>query len=130
MSDIAEDAAGDADIGVGRLPADALVIESCHSIWLFDRPGKRFRRILKGLDLGSAMARTAWRPYWELRADPAWESFVVVLNPDGSRLARAWRHREDCPHCGQPTTGLSLDHRGAAVDHNLGGNWYQPGWPG
>jgi hypothetical protein len=98
-------------VPVSANPSDApLVVESCHSTWLFDTERMRFRRILKGLDLDAQQASTAWRPYYGLEMDPLSESFVVMLNPEGSRLLRSWRHVEHCPQCGGQTTAeLSLD---------------------
>ncbi len=91
--------------------ADApLVLESCNSTWLFDTSRMRFRRILKGLDLDARNASTAWRPYFGLELDPVSESFVVLLNPEGTRLLRSWRHVEHCPQCGGDATAeLSVD---------------------
>jgi len=84
-----------------------LVLESCHSTWLFDTGRMRFRRILKGLDLD---ASTAWRAYFGLELDPLSESFVVLLNPEGTRLLRSWRHVDHCPQCGGDATAeLSVD---------------------
>jgi hypothetical protein len=52
-----------------------------------------------------------------LEIDPVSESFVVLLNPEGSRLLRSWRHVEHCSQCGgDQTAELSLeDLRGAAL---------------
>jgi hypothetical protein len=87
-----------------------LILESCHSTWLFDRGNMRFRRILKGLDLDARNASTAWRPYFGLELDPVSESFVVLLNPEGTRLLRSWRHVDRCPQCGgEATAELSVD---------------------
>jgi hypothetical protein len=93
------------------------VLESCHSTWIFDTDKLRFRRILKGLALDAHAATTAWRPYYGLEIDPISESFVVLLNPEGTRLLRSWRHVEQCPQCGgNQTAELSLDAlRGAAL---------------
>lgn len=87
-----------------------LVLESCHSTWLFDTSRMRFRRILKGIDLDTRQASTAWRPYYGLEIDPVSESFVVRLNPEGTRLLRSWRHVEHCAECGGDATAeLSVD---------------------
>ena len=42
---------------------------------------------------------------------------VVLLNPEGTRLLRSWRHVEHCPQCGgNQTAELSLDElRGASL---------------
>ena len=98
-------------------PSAPLVLESCHSTWLFDTERMRFRRILKGLDLEARQASTAWRPYYGLEMDQYSESFVVLLNPEGTRLLRSWRHVDRCPQCGgEATAELSLEElRSAAL---------------
>jgi len=104
--------------GVETPTADTvMVLESCHSTWIFDTERMRFRRILKGLDLDARQASTAWRPYYGLELDPMSESFVVLLNSEGSRLLRSWRHVEHCPQCGgEATAELSIDDlRGASL---------------
>ncbi|MDA8073195.1 MAG: hypothetical protein M0Z82_16750 [Actinomycetota bacterium] len=89
---------------------EPLVLESCHSTWLFDPERMRFRRILKGLESESHQTATGWRPYFGLDIDPLSESFVVRLNPEGTRLLRSWRHVDHCAQCGgEATTELSLD---------------------
>jgi hypothetical protein len=97
--------------------ADALlVIESCHSTWLFDTERMRFRRILKGLDLDASQVSTGWRPYYGLETDPLSPSFVVMLDPEGTRLLRSWRHVEQCSQCGgEATAELSLDELRSAA---------------
>jgi len=77
----------------------ALTIESCHSTWEFDTERSRYRRVLRGFGEGPA-ATTEWRPYYGLEIDPASDTFVVVLNADGTRLLRSWRHDADCAQCG------------------------------
>ncbi len=83
---------------------DLLVLESCHSTWLFDRAKMRFRRILKGLDLDVHQASTGWRDYFGIELDSDSESFVVLLNRSGTRLLRSWRHVENCKQCGTEST--------------------------
>jgi len=94
-----------------------MVLESCHSTWIFDTDRMRFKRVLKGLDIEARNAATAWRDYYGLELDPMSESFVVLLNPEGTRLLRSWRHVEHCPQCGGDATGeLSVDElRSAAL---------------
>jgi hypothetical protein len=90
------------------IPSD-LVIESCHSTWLFDTDHQRFRRVLKGLDLAVDEASTGWRPYYRLDMDPRSESFTVIIDPTGSRVVRAWRHAAGCRHCaGEVTAELPI----------------------
>jgi hypothetical protein len=99
------------DHGVVPPTEDSLfILESCHSTWIFDTERLRFRRVLKGLALDAPSATTAWRAYYGLEIDPISESFVVLLNPEGTRLLRSWRHVEQCPQCGgNQTAELSLD---------------------
>jgi len=98
------------DSGVEGTPDAPLVLESCNSTWLFDTARMRFRRILKGLDLDARSASTAWRPYYGLELDPVSESFVVLLNAEGTRLLRSWRHVDHCQQCGgEATAELSVD---------------------
>ena len=98
-------------------PGGMLVLESCHSTWLFDTDRMRFRRILKGVEVDAHSASTSWRDYFGLELDPFSESFVVLLNADGTRLLRSWRHVEHCSQCGGEATGeLSVeDLRSAAL---------------
>lgn len=98
------------DASVPSVPENLLVLESCHSTWVFDTDNLRFRRILKGLDLDAHQASTAWRPYFGLELDPMSESFVVLLNRDGTRLLRSWRHVDHCAQCGgEATAEFSVD---------------------
>src|SRR5579863_10644157 len=96
---------------------DALfVLESCHSTWIFDNERMRFRRVLKGLALDAHAATTAWRPHYGLEIDPISESFVVLLNPEGTRLLRSWRHVEHCPQSGgEVTAEFSMNELQAAA---------------
>jgi hypothetical protein len=104
------------DREVQSTPDVPLVLESCHSTWLFDTTRMRFRRVLKGLNLDARNASTAWRPYFGLELDPYSESFVVMLNAEGTRLLRSWRHVQHCPQCGgEATAELSLDELRAAA---------------
>jgi hypothetical protein len=102
--------------GVEQTEQGLTVLESCHSTWLFDPARMRFRRILKGLDMDAHNATTSWRPYYGLEIDPLSESFVVILNAEGTRLLRSWRHMEHCPQCGgEVTAELSIDELRAAA---------------
>jgi hypothetical protein len=97
---------------VGAAPADGdfLVLDSCHSTWLFDVAGSRFRRVLKGLDVDPSLAATDWRSYERLELAEGSEAFVVVLNAAGTRRIRSWRHVDGCEQCeGEKTTELSLE---------------------
>jgi hypothetical protein len=102
---------GDPVPSLGAVPVgDFLVLDSCHSTWLFDASGKRFRRILKGLDVDPALAATEWREYERLEFADESDAFVVVLNAAGTRRIRSWRHVDGCDQCeGERTTELSLE---------------------
>jgi hypothetical protein len=89
---------------------EPFVLESCHSIWIFDPDRARFRRVLKGLGEDAPQASTAWRPYFGVEIDDITESFVVLLNAEGTRLLRSWRHVEQCSQCGGEGT----------MEHSLG----------
>ena len=82
-----------------------MVLESCHSTWIFDVAHGRFRRVLKG---GPAGASTPWLAYFRLELDEGDDSFVVWLNADGTRRLRSWRHEDGCAACGEATQELEL----------------------
>ncbi|HEV8063370.1 MAG TPA: hypothetical protein VGP46_01005 [Acidimicrobiales bacterium] len=87
-----------------------LVLDSCHSTWLFDLAAKRFRRILKGLDVDPTIAATDWRDYERVELSDTSEAFVVVENAAGTRRIRSWRHVDGCDQCeGERTVELSLE---------------------
>lgn len=95
-----------------------IIIESCHSTWVIDTANSRFRRMVKGADRASGPVATDWRPCFGVEIDPMSESFVVLLNPEGSRLLRSWRHVEHCPQCGgEATSELSLRDLRSALEH-------------
>ena len=93
------------------------VFESCNSTWVFDRERMRFRRILKGIEVEQHLVATEWRPYFGLEVADDSEAFTVLLNPEGTRLIRSWRHTGDCAQCGgggPVTAELSLEDIEAA----------------
>jgi hypothetical protein len=96
---------------------DEIIIESCHSTWVIDTANSRFRRMVKdGTGTGAPVA-TEWRPCFGVEIDPLSESFVVLLNPEGSRLLRSWRHVEHCAQCGgEATSELSLRDLHSAIN--------------
>jgi hypothetical protein len=95
---------------------DEIVIESCHSTWIIDMENSRFRRLVKGSSVQSGPASTEWQPCYGVEIDPLSESFVVLLNPEGTRLLRSWRHVEHCAQCGgEATSELSLRDLRSAV---------------
>jgi hypothetical protein len=95
---------------------DEIVIESCHSTWVIDMQNSRFRRIVKGSNHRTSPASTEWQPCYGVEIDPLSESFVGLLNPEGTRLLRSWRHVEHCAQCGgEATSELSLRDLRSAV---------------
>jgi hypothetical protein len=95
---------------------DPLVFESCHSTWIFDERRMRFRRVLKDIAIGEQSVVTEWRHYSGIEVDPLTEGFTVLLNTEGTRLLRSWRHTRDCRQCGgQATSELSLDALSSAI---------------
>jgi hypothetical protein len=103
--------AGDASgAAVVADPGGLLVVDSCHSTWLFDASAKRFRRILKGLDVDPALAATDWRGYERLEFSEGSDAFIVTLNEAGTRRIRSWRHVDGCAQCeGERTSELSVE---------------------
>lgn len=89
---------------------EPLVIESCHSTWIFDVERLRFRRVLKGVEVSNTRPATEWRPYEAVEFVPGSDAFVVLLNPEGTRMLRSWRHiGPRCDNCGEVTRELSLE---------------------
>jgi hypothetical protein len=86
-----------------------LVIESCHSTWVFDQANQQFRRLVKGDGDPNVVGATDWRPYFGLECDPTSDAFVVLLNQSGTRRLRSWRHLDGrCANCDRrDTTELS-----------------------
>lgn len=80
-----------------------LVLESCHSTWLFDNQDLRFCRVVRGPRMDSSVA-TEWRPYDHLVLSEDSNAFVVFLDSSGTRLLRSWRHTARCDRCGKEVT--------------------------
>ncbi len=92
------------DLGDGKASPDRfVVIESCHSTWLFDTADRRFCRVLRNSSFPAAVA-TEWRSYDRLVVEDRTDAFVVFLDPSGTRLLRSWRHTADCDHCDRDVT--------------------------
>jgi hypothetical protein len=90
-------------------PTRFLVVESCHSTWLFDEVDHRFSRVLKAGSTESAVV-TDWRPYDRLVLAEDSDAFVVFLDATGTRLLRSTRHTTHCERCGGEVTGeMSLE---------------------
>lgn len=85
---------------------------SCHGTWYFQPARMRFRRAPGAFRAAPHLA-SAWRPYYGLQFDDELDRFTVLLSPDGTRLARSWRHQvgsDACEHCAEtPTAGLARD---------------------
>lgn len=94
------------------------ILESCHSLWIFDPARMRFRRAPRGSRLDLPSPESEWAPYYRLEVEPSTGAFVVGLNADDTRVLRSWIHIEPCRHCANSdqTAELSLD----AIRRNLG----------
>jgi hypothetical protein len=92
------------DLGGDAGSADRfVVIESCHSTWLFDTADRRFCRVLRKSSNPAAVP-TEWRSYDRLVVEDYTDAFVVFLDASGTRLLRSWRHTADCDHCDRDVT--------------------------
>lgn len=78
---------------------DVTVLETCHSTWVFDPAGKRFRRVPRGLPLGHG---GPWTPYHAFDLDES-GAFSVSLNSEGTRWLRSRVHLEPCDICHRGT---------------------------
>jgi hypothetical protein len=86
------------------------VLESCHSIWIFEPERMRFRRVPRGTRLDMPSPESDWTPYYRLEVEPSSGAFAVALNESGTRVLRSWLHIEPCRHCsGDQTEELSVD---------------------
>jgi hypothetical protein len=86
------------------------VLESCHSLWIFEPARGRFRRVPRGTRLDMPSPENEWKPYYRLELDASSGAFSVGLNADDTRVLRSWLHVEPCRHCSGDQTGeLSLD---------------------
>lgn len=103
-------------------PLAVVVLESCHSTWIFEPGQLAFCRILKGIKVGNRSVTTDWRRYWRLELDTESEGFTVYLNEARTRLIRSWRHTKNCSQCGgSQTNKSSLDEIHRTIDS------YHPG---
>ena len=86
------------------------VLESCHSLWIFEPERGRFRRVPRGTRLDMPSAENEWTPYYRLELDASSGAFSVGLNPDDTRVLRSWIHADPCRHCSSDQTGeLSVE---------------------
>lgn len=104
----AVESAGEGDHVVGGVTTH--LVESCHSIWVFDAEGMRFRRVPRGTPVGIPSPGD-WARYYRFEFDPSTGAFAVALNPEGTRLLRSSIHVHPCPRCGvgEVTGELVLD---------------------
>ena len=84
------------------------ILESCHSVWLFDPGRMRFRRLPRGAHVEVPSADRDWTEYHSFDLDLTAGMFVVGLNPEGTQLQRAWVHDDPCPNCAEATAELSV----------------------
>jgi hypothetical protein len=70
----------------------------------------RFRLILKDVNAKRIPNAAAWRPYYGLQFDPGSDSFVILLNPEGTRSLRSWGHTRDGDASGGHVTAEPLDN--------------------
>lgn len=89
---------------------ETVVIESCHTTWVFEPARQRFRRVPRGSVMEAPVPETDWTEYFGLEIDPDSDAFVVSLNEAGTRLLRSYQHHDPCPQCGVQATGeVSLE---------------------
>ena len=92
-----------------------VIVESCHSTWLFDEERRRFRRVVKDPHAAHTVS-TDWRPYRRLVFDDASDRFLVMLDETGSRQLHSRRHVQHCDRCGgEPTSEMSLEELQGAI---------------
>jgi hypothetical protein len=93
------------------------ILDSCHSIWIFDTHRMRYCRIVKGVEFSHRCVTTEWRAYSQLKMDKQTGTFIVNLRADRSRVIRSWLHTDDCTQCsGHETAELSIEDIREAVD--------------
>lgn len=93
-----------------------IVLESCHSTWIFDSRQLRFCRILRGIQVRHRRISTEWRTYWDLEIDPDAPSFTVYLNEAKTRFIRSSGLSQDgVERGGYKTAELSLEDIDRAV---------------
>jgi hypothetical protein len=91
------------DVHVNGVPVR--VLESCHSLWIFEPERGRFRRVPRGTRLDMPSPQNEWTPYYRLELDPSSGAFSVGLNADDTRVLRSWLHVDPCRHCSGDQTG-------------------------
>ena len=58
------------------------VLESCHSLWIFEPARGRFRRVPRGTRLDMPSPENEWTAYYRLELDASSGAFSVGLNED------------------------------------------------
>lgn len=102
--------------------SDYLYFESCNTSWCFDATNLRFKRIPRPLIRSASatdFAVAKWEPYFELTLSSSSDEFAVVLNENGSKLLRSWRHSDNCSHCFGETASYSTEELSVSELHNL-----------
>jgi len=84
-----------------------VILESCHSTWVFDPQRMEFCRILRHVVVGGTRVTTQWRRYYRLVEDS--RTFAVELDPSGTRRLRCFHHAENCRECGGSTAVSRID---------------------
>ena len=98
------------------------ILESCHSLWIFEPARSRFRRVPRGTRLDMPSPENEWTPYYRLELDASSGAFSVGLNEDDTRVLRSWLHVDPCRHCSGDQTGeLSLEALRRTVRGEAGG---------
>jgi hypothetical protein len=89
---------------------DVRVLESCHSLWIFEPGRGRFRRVPRGTRRGKPPQANEWTPDYRLELDASSGAFSVGLNADDTRVLRSWLHADPCRHCSSDQTSeLSVE---------------------
>jgi hypothetical protein len=78
---------------------EAIILDACHSVWIFDMDRMRYCRILGGLENSSRRVASEWRSYSYLEIDESNARFSLFLGADRSRIIRSWIHSHDCRQC-------------------------------
>jgi hypothetical protein len=97
------------------------VLESCHSLWIFEPGRARFRRVPRGTRLDMPSPENEWTAYYRLEVDASSGAFSVGLNEDDTRVLRSWLHSDPCRHCSGDQTGEISIEALRRVERGAGG---------
>jgi hypothetical protein len=64
---------------------------------------------------------STWTAFHRLEIDGSGSSFMVGLDPDGTRLLRAWLHTDPCRRCGRDGGSETEQQRARHPLRSLGG---------